>query len=90
MVYLPCYFIKVKQCQETAYPQIYVMRFPSTKFFYLISAMVLGTIIPSFANASLRGNSGIYHQEEHANRVLEESVVGLYLVRADSHATYNH
>jgi hypothetical protein len=52
--------------------------------------MVLGTIIPSFVNASLRGNSGNYHQEEHANRVLEESVVGLYLVRADSHATYNH
>ena len=65
------------------------MPFPSTKTFYLISAVLLGTI-PSFANASLRGNRGIYHQEEHANRVLEESVVGLYLIKADSHATYDH
>jgi hypothetical protein len=52
------------------------MWIPSTKIFYLISAVVLGTILPSFVNASLRGISGIYHQEERATRVLEESVVG--------------
>jgi hypothetical protein len=55
----------------------------------LVSAVILGTSL-SFVNASLRGNHVVYHQDERASRVLEETSVGLYLIKDESHTTsYN-
>jgi hypothetical protein len=56
---------------------------------FLVSAVILGTSL-SFVNASLRGNHAVYHQDERASRVLEETSVGLYLIKDESHTTsYN-
>ena len=55
----------------------------------LVSAVILGTSL-SFVNASLRGSHVVYHQDERASRVLEETSVGLYLIKDESHNTsYN-
>ena len=60
--------------------------FSSSLVFCLVStAVVLGSN-PTFAVASLRGNNGVYHQEELASRVLEETVIGTYLIKDESRA----
>ena len=50
---------------------------------------MLGTSL-SFVNASLRGSHVVYHQEERDSRVLEETLVGLYLIKDESHHATSH
>ena len=57
-----------------------------TRNFCLVSAVILGSTNPTLVDASLRGNDGIYQQEELASRVLEATVIGTFLIKDESRA----
>jgi hypothetical protein len=57
-----------------------------TRNFCLVSAVILGSTNPTLVDASLRGNDGIYQQEELASRVLEANVIGTYLIKDEGRA----